>query len=84
MYSAIFVSSFPVFVVFLNDVFDWFGSDVKLKKTEDNMVKVTVRADKNAMLCWAMQYSRFVKVIDPPELVETIKKTLEEALKKYS
>ena len=68
----------------LNDVFDWFGSDVELKKTEDNMIRATVRADKNAMLCWAMQYSRFVKVIDPPELVETIKKTLEEALKKYS
>lgn len=68
----------------LNDVFDWFGSDVELKKTENNMVKVTVRADKNAMLCWAMQYSRFVKVIDPPELVETIKKTLEEALEKYT
>lgn len=67
----------------LNDVFDWFGSDVELKKTEDNMIKVTVRADKNAMLCWAMQYSRFVRVIDPPDLVETIKKTLEEALEKY-
>ena len=67
----------------LNDVFDWFGSDVELKKTENNMVMVTVRADKNAMLCWAMQYSRFIKVIDPPDLVETIKKTLEEALLKY-
>lgn len=68
----------------LNDVFDWFGSDVELKKTDDNMIKVTVRADKNAMLCWAMQYSRFVRVIDPPDLVETIKKTLEEALEKYN
>lgn len=68
----------------LNDVFDWFGKDIDLKKTEDNMIKVTVRADKNAMLCWAMQYSRYVKVIDPPGLVETIKKTLEEALEHYT
>ena len=67
----------------LNDVFDWFGSDVELKKTEDNRIKVTVRADRNAMLCWVMQYSRYVRVIDPPELVETIKQTLEEALNKY-
>lgn len=67
----------------LNDVFDWFGSDVELKKTEDNMIKVTVLADKNAMLCWAMQYSRFVRVIGPPDLVETIKKTLKEASLKY-
>lgn len=67
----------------LNDVFDWFGSDVELKKTEDNMVRVTVRADKNAMLFWAMQYSRYIRVIDPPELVETIKKTLKDTLDKY-
>lgn len=68
----------------INDVFDWFGSKVKLSKTEDNMVSVTVHADKTAMLYWAMQYSRYVRVIDPPELVEMIKQALEEALNKYS
>ena len=67
----------------LNDVFDWFGSDVELKKTDDNRIRVTVKADKNAMLYWAMQYSRYVKVIDPPELVENIKQSLAEALDQY-
>ena len=67
----------------LNDVFDWFGSDVELKKTDDNRIRVTVKADKNAMLYWAMQYSRYVKVIDPPELVENIKQALAEALDQY-
>ena len=67
----------------LNDVFDWFGSDVELKKTDDNRIRVTVKADKNAMLYWDMQYSRYVKVIDPPELVENIKQALAEALDQY-
>ena len=67
----------------LNDVFDWFGSEKKKKKTDDNRIRVTVKADKNAMLYWAMQYSRYVKVIDPPELVENIKQALAEALDQY-
>ena len=67
----------------LNDVFDWFGSDVELNETEDKMIKVIVKVDKNAMLYWAMQYIKFVQVIDPPELVENIKQALVEALDKY-
>lgn len=67
----------------LDDVFDWFGSNVELKKAKDNMIEVTVRANKDAMLCWAMQYCKFVKVIYPEDLVEKIKKTLDETMQKY-
>ena len=67
----------------LNDVFDWFGSDIELSKMSDNTIQVRVKADQNAMLYWALQYCRYVKVTSPPELVERIKKTLEEASEKY-
>ena len=53
-------------------------AEQKSRKHDDH------HADRGpAVLCWAMQYSRFVRVTDPPELVETIKKTLEEASLKY-
>ena len=66
----------------LNDVFDWFGN-VRLRKQSDNTIEVTVHADKNAMLYWALQYCRYVKVTSPPELVDRIKKTLSEASERY-
>ena len=68
----------------LNDAFDWFGKDVELKKTADGKISVTVKADKNAMIFWAMQYCKYVTVTDPPEVADEIRQTMEKALKRYS
>ena len=68
----------------LNDVFDWFGKDVELKKTADGKISVTVKADKNAMIFWAMQYCKYVTVTDPLEVADEIRQTMEKALERYS
>ena len=68
----------------LNDVFDWFGKSVELKETDEGKISVTVKADKNAMIFWAMQYCRYVTVTDPPEVADEIRQTMEKALERYS
>ena len=68
----------------INDVIDWFGSEAKLTRNEDNTITAAVKADRKAMLCWALQYCRFVTVTEPPELVDDIRKALEDASKKYN
>ena len=67
----------------LNDVFDWFGDDKVTLSGEGDKITVTVWADQNAMLYWALQYCRYVKVTSPKTLVDKIKETLGEALESY-
>lgn len=68
----------------LNDIFDWFGTNIIIRKESDKRVKVTVHSDKQAMLYWAMQYSQFVTVIDPPEMAENIRCSLKQAYDRYT
>ena len=68
----------------LNDVFDWFGKNVALKETDNGKISVTIKADKNAMIFWAMQYCRYVTVTEPPEVADEIRQTMEKALERYS
>ena len=56
-------------------VADWFGMDVNIKR-EGNIMTVSVSVVEEAMLCWVMQYGRYVKVLSPPSL----KKKLRDAI----
>ncbi|MCR4928297.1 MAG: WYL domain-containing protein [Lachnospiraceae bacterium] len=68
----------------IDQVIDWFGYDIRINKTEEyDKVKVTVKSSPSAMEYWALQYASRVKVISPAPLVERIKNSLTEAIKKY-
>lgn len=69
--------------MFINDIFDWFGTDVVLKKCKGNKILCTVSANQRAMKYWALQYADYVRVIEPKCLVKDIQKSLRETMKKY-
>ena len=68
----------------VDQVIDWFGKDIAVRKTEDeNKVIVSLWASPNAMEHWAMQYINYVEVLSPAHLRECIQKNLQNGLKKY-
>lgn len=67
----------------LNQLFDWFGYNVKLEAVDEKRIKVTLKVSLDAMEYWAMQYIKFVEVISPISLRERIKNNINDAIKKY-
>lgn len=67
----------------MNDVADSFGTDIRIEKLPDDMMKVHVQASESSMLHWAIQFADAVEVLSPNSLREQIAETLRTALKKY-
>jgi predicted DNA-binding transcriptional regulator YafY len=67
----------------LDDVFDWFGMDIRLKELDDGTVSVSARVNERAMFCWAMQYGPHVEVLEPKGLREKLAKAAGEMAVKY-
>ena len=70
--------------VVLNDVIDWLGSGIEIISQTDDDFTARVRINYEAMRCWALQYSRQVRVLSPRSLVEQIKADLRSAMDNYS
>lgn len=68
----------------LNDVIDWFGSDIIFSDETEGEVTARVTVNKRAMRYWARQYCGTVKLLSPPDLVETVKSDLQWALEQYN
>lgn len=62
----------------MDQIVDWFGKDVTVRKCEDNKIEVSIHAAPTAMLYWALQYADYVEVIAP----EPLRKRIAEVLKK--
>ena len=54
-------------------IIDWFGTDVKFFDDNGETVDVRVTVNEQAMLYWALQYGRWVEVLEPQVLREKIK-----------
>ena len=67
----------------LNDVIDWFGTDVRFSDESDDEVTARVEVNLRAMKLWAIQYGPYVKVLSPDKLTEEVKQGLEAALQNY-
>lgn len=68
----------------VDQIIDWFGTDVRLTKTDDrDKVTVELKASPYAMKYWAMQYINHVEIIQPESLRNRMKEALENGLKKY-
>lgn len=68
----------------LNDVIDWFGNNIVFKDLKNGMIEARTDVILDSMKFWALQYAEYVKVISPKSLVDSIKKTLKESVKKYT
>ena len=66
----------------IDHVIDWFGKDIEINKTEDE-VTFTLTASPKAMLYWAVQYADEVEILKPAALREEIKIFLNKAVDKY-
>lgn len=67
----------------INDIFDWFGKDIIVKKDTKDTSLVTLKASPMAMRFWAMQYIDSVEIISPKKLRDKIKETLKNGINKY-
>lgn len=69
--------------IILNDVIDWFGTDIAFSDETDDEVTARVTVNWSAMRHWALQYCRHVRVLTPTDLVETVKNDLKIAMNNY-
>ncbi len=67
----------------LTEIMDWFGNEITLSNVENNTVDVSVRVNKNAMICWALQFGRYVEVLSPQSLRDEVAQAVVEIHKKY-
>ena len=67
----------------LNDLIDWFGNDIEFTQETEEEVTASVRVNLNSMRIWALQYALQVRVLEPKELAEQVKKDIQEAIGKY-
>lgn len=68
----------------INDVMDWFGSDVKFTDETEDEATARVTVNLEAMRLWAMQYARHATVLSPQSLADTVAADLKEALENYN
>lgn len=75
--------SFRMKMKIIDDVIDWFGSDIVFTDETEDEVTAHVTVNWHAMHHWALQYCRHVRILTPPDLAKTVKGDLDEALKRY-
>lgn len=66
----------------LNDIMDWFSAADFSNELEDT-IDVTVKVNRQAMFCWAMQYGPYVEVLKPAELREELGQSFAQIAKIY-
>ena len=67
----------------INNVLDWFGSGVKMERTNDGNIRFSVYVSPRAMRFWILQFGRYVKVLQPKSLCDIIKTDIAEMQKLY-
>ncbi len=77
------VVTFRMKKTILNDVIDWFGTDITFAEETEDEVTARVTANWSAMRYWAQQYCRFVRILTPDDLAQTVKEDLKSAYDNY-
>ena len=67
----------------LNDVIDWFGTEIAFSDETEDEVTARVTVNWSAMRYWAQQYCRFVRILTPTDLGDTVRDDLKKALESY-
>ena len=67
----------------MNDVIDWFGTEIAFSDENEDEVTARVTVNWNAMRHWALQYCRHVRILEPIDLSNTVKSDLQAALERY-
>ena len=67
----------------LNDVIDWFGTDVEFSDEDGDEVSAHVKVNLQAMRLWAVQYGPHVQILSPDSLVKDVIADLQRAINNY-
>ncbi|MCL2746317.1 MAG: WYL domain-containing protein [Coriobacteriia bacterium] len=67
----------------VGDVLDWFGGSAQFGEETEEGVNVVVKASQQAMEYWALQYGSAIEILEPVELREKIKDTINKMHEKY-
>lgn len=68
----------------IDQIVDWFGTEVNIKPINDEECIIEVTVNKEAFFCWAMQYSLHIEVMEPTDMRERISTAVKELNKKYN
>lgn len=67
----------------LNDVIDWFGTNVEFSDADGDEVTAHVRVNLKAMRLWAVQYAPHMRILSPESLVKDVIADLQYAINNY-
>ena len=70
-------------MLIMNDVIDWFGTDIALLDETEDAITARVTVNWHAMRHWALQYCRHVPILAPADLTRTGKEDLQNAIRGY-
>ena len=79
----------PVWVKFraekynLNDIIDFFGTDVRFVEETEDTVTVSVKISEKDMELWALQFATQVTVLEPQSLAQKCKENIQIAMQRY-
>lgn len=76
--------SFRMKTYILNDVIDWFGTDVEFSDADGDEVTAHVKVNLQAMRLWAVQYGPHVQILSPDYLVKDVIADLQRAINNYA
>ena len=68
----------------VDQIIDWFGTDIHFENETEETVDVTVTVNEDAMFYWLMQYGNRCEALYPPSLRNRIKDTVTEMAARYS
>jgi len=75
--------TFRMSKVIVNDVIDWFGSEIAFSDETEDEVTARVTVNWSAMRYWAQQFCRHIRILSPTALAETLQEDFQIALNKY-
>lgn len=67
----------------IGDFIDWFGTDFRVLKEDEEYMEVSIMVNENAIRYWALQYGGMATVLGPPELRRSIRKAIDEMRENY-
>jgi len=65
------------------EIIDWFGQDETFTNDTGLKVDVHVKVNEKAFVFWALQYGKYIEVLEPKSIKEQVKNADIEILKKY-
>lgn len=67
----------------ISEVVDWFGLDFTVRSEDEEDAIIQVKSSEQAIIYWAMQYGKYVEILEPIEVRDRIKENIKEMMKNY-